>query len=134
MTQDTPTAAQLIERRQQLKTHIDAQQKAFDEYLKPYKDGKEACENALLAMCNEQGVEAIKTEAGTAYISVITNFKVLDDERLIDLAVQNWREFGSELLSVGVTKDAAKRLIEENRMPQGILETSTFTRLNIRKS
>lgn len=130
----TQSARDLIAKRIEIKAFIEEQQKAFSEYLRPYNEGKQAIDNALLALCQEQGTDTLKARGvGTAYISHPASVKVLDQEAFVEFCCANWREFGSALLMAGAQIDAAKKLQEDGKLPD-CLKIDYGTRMNIRKS
>lgn len=129
------TDAQLIEKYQEFKAFVAAEGEAFDARLKPYVEGMKTIENALLERLNERGAENTKTDAGTAYKSTITNVKVVARDVFLKFCIDNWSTVGAEMLNVGAVKDPIKQFIESGGSPESIgIETSAFTRVNIRKS
>jgi hypothetical protein len=117
-----------------LKDKLALAAKQFDDFCKPWKTKISDNENNLLAMLNEQRLESIRADAGTAYKSTITSYKVVDREKVLDLINENWESFGADMLQLGVTKDAVKKYVEEfGQLPDG-LTSDSFTRINIRRS
>lgn len=117
-----------------LKDKLALAGKQFDDFCKPWKTKIADNENKLLAMLNEQRLESIRADAGTAYKSTITSYKVIDRERVLDQILKHWDQFGSDMLQLGVTKDAVKKYVEEfGQLPEG-LTSDAFTRINIRRS
>jgi hypothetical protein len=128
------TAEQLIAQTIALKDKLAAAQKQFEAFCKPWKTTIEENENKLLALLNEQRLDSVRADSGTAYKSTITNYKITDREAILDLINENWESFGSDMMLLGVQKDAVKRYVEENgKLPEG-LTSDSFTRLNIRRS
>lgn len=129
------TDAQLIAQYQEIKAYVAQEGEKFDARLKPYVEGMKTIENALLERLNERGAENTKTEAGTAYKSTITNVKVVARDTFLKFCIDNWNTVGAEMLNVGAVKDPIKQFIESGGNPAAIgIETSAFTRINIRKS
>ena len=108
----------------------------------------------LHARMIEQGQPNITTNHGTAYTSTIATPKVIDREAYLDLVMDNYSTFGAGLLQVGAPQKAAFDEYVERRkaeitayqeqhggalpddvniLPPGV-ETSSFTRVNIRRS
>ncbi len=128
------TAEQLIAEVIALKDKLALASKQFDDFCKPFKEKIAANENALLAMLNEQRLDSVKSDAGTAYKSTITSYKIADRDKVLDLIMDNWEQFGSEMLQFSVQKDAVKNFVQENgKLPEGLTQDS-FVRLNIRRS
>lgn len=129
------TDAQLIEKYQELRQTVASFTEEHEKILAPYKAGMATIENALLERLNERGADNTKTEAGTAYKSTITNVKVVARDTFLKFCTDNWSTVGAEMLNVGAVKDPIKQFIESGGSPESIgIETSAFTRVNIRKS
>lgn len=131
-----PTAAALIAEHFELDDYMAAETKKFGEFLKPFKERDEAIKNALLALLIEQGGKGIKTEHGTAYTSTIVTPKITARDSFLDWCLENWDTLGNEMLQLGAPqKDAVTQYQETNegKLPPGV-ETSSFTRVNIRRS
>jgi hypothetical protein len=129
------TDAQLVEKHLELKAHVAAENEAHDAKMKPFKDGMATIENALLERLNERGAENTKTDAGTAYKSTITNVKVIKRDTFLKFCIDNWSTVGADMLNVSAVKDPTKQFIDSGGIPDQIgIETSFFTRINIRKS
>jgi hypothetical protein len=126
------TDAQLVEKYLQLKAHVAARSEAFDAEIKPYKDGMATIENALLALLNERGADNTKTENGTAYKSTLLNVKVVDQAAFLKFCLEQGGS--TEMLNIGALKEPVKEWIEETGNPPPGVETSQFTRVNIRRS
>lgn len=147
-----PPAQELISEYFRLDEWVKAENKRFAEHMKPCKDRMEAITSKLhekLIALGGGDKANISTDAGTAYISNILNVAIDPDaekftldgresagrEALLDFALANWDEIGSELLLVQPQKDAVKRWMEEHdgRPPPG-LRVSWFARMNLRRS
>ena len=137
------TADQLIEQHLKLRDHCAAQQKQFADFLKPFQTQMQEIENKLLAMLNALNVgkpeskrAQLSTDAGTAYLSTITTPKVVERDKYVDFILDNWDEIGNEMLQLAAPqKDAVENYMQahEGQLPPGVT-TSTFTRVNIRRS
>lgn len=136
----TETADQLIARFVQLRDHCQSQQKAFDEFLKPFKQEQSEIQDKLLGILNQTGGEAIKTDHGTASKSVIVTPKVETREAYLDwlfsLSDEDWSAFGNAMLQIAAPQiDAVREYMtsHEGQLPPGVV-TNSFTRINIRRS
>lgn len=117
-----------------LKDKLALANEQFEQFVKPWKTAIQEAENKLLAMLNEQRLESIRGDAGTAYKSTITSYKIVERDKVLDLIMDNWDAFGNEMLMFNVQKDAVRRYVEENgKLPDG-LTSDSFVRLNIRRS
>lgn len=128
------TDAQLVEKYLEIKAHIAARTETFDTELKPFKDGLSTIENEFLKRLDERGADNTKTEAGTAYKSTLLNVKVIDRDAFMKYVSTYWENGGSDMLIVSAAKDAVKQYIETNKVEPPGIETSQFTRINIRRS
>jgi len=126
------TDAQLVEKYLALKAKVASMTEAFDAHVKPYKDGMATIENALLALLNERGADNTKTENGTAYKSTLLNVKVVDQLAFLKFCTEQGGSM--EMLNIGALKEPVKEWIEETGNPPPGVETSQFTRVNIRRS
>ena len=126
------TDAQLVEKYLALKAKVASMSEVFDAQVKPYKDGMATIENALLALLNERGADNTKTENGTAYKSTLLNVKVIDQAAFLKFCTEQGGS--AEMMDIKALKDPVKDWIEETGNPPPGVETSQFTRVNIRRS
>ena len=128
------TPADLIAEHNKIKAFVEAENKRFGEHLKPHNERLQEINNQLLALMNEQRVEAFKTDEGTAYKSVLTTPKVTDKTAFLDWVLAEWDERGGMLQIGAPIKEALKEYQDEHEghLPPYV-ETSSFTRVNIRK-
>ncbi len=154
----TGTPADLVKAHQELRTWADAQTKAFNEHMAPYRQKLDDYTNALLKTALEQKVDSFKTEFGTAYISRGFAHKVDPNapatytnpetgevstgrEALLDWMLDNWNDYGAEWASVNIAIDGVKAYIEKTKTPEhpeGLLppgiSIERWQRLQIRKA
>lgn len=143
----------LIQRYFILKDWLSAEKKRFEAHIATYSNESDAIETEFLRRLNERGANNTKTDFGTAYKSTLLNvsvspegekFTVADKngetvlegrDALLEAALQHWEDWGSELLLISAQKDAVKQYMDdhEGRPPPGV-KTSTFTRVNIKRS
>jgi len=134
----TANIADLVKQRQQIRAWLEAQQKLFSDYCAPYNDKVAKLDAEITAAMTEVGIKSLKTDTGTAILSEITTAKIKPDERdaYIDLCLENWDEFGGEMLQIGAPKAEAVRAYmdaHEGQLPPHI-EISTMLRFSIRKA
>lgn len=144
-----PTADALIQEYFRNDDFITAENKRFAEHMKPFNDRQEMIKTQLQEKMNQEGLDNIKSEHGTAYKSRILNTKIDAEaepytngdgnlvrgrEAVLDFCMDHWGEVGNEMLQIGVTKDAVKTYIEQHGKPPPGVSTSVFTRVNIRRS
>ena len=130
--------AALVAEHQMIKAHLDAQQQFFAEQAKPYNARLEQIHAAITAAMTEQGLKSVKTDTGTAILSEITSAKIVPDERdaYIDMCLDNWQEFGGEMLVIGAPKaDAVRSFMDahEGQLPPHVT-IDKFLRFSIRKA
>lgn len=138
-----PSAAELIARHNALDDHVKAQSKAFSEYLKPTKTEMELIESRLQEMLlalnqNQPDTKkraSLSTDAGTAYLSTIVTPKLSDKTAFLDWVLEDWDHRGAMLQIGAPQKDALTEYTDANggALPPAV-ETSSFTRINIRRS
>lgn len=129
------TPADLIAEYNKIRAFIEAENKRFAEHLKPHNERLQEINNQLLALMNEQRVEAFKTDEGTAYKSVLVTPKVTDKLAWLDWCLEDWDGRGAMMQIGAPQKEALKDYQQEHEghLPP-FVETSAFTRINIRKS
>jgi hypothetical protein len=122
MTQYNKISRFIFEKEQSLKAELE----------KPNM-GLEAIKAELMKRLIERGADNVKTEAGTAYLSDHLNVKVVNRDALLAFAQKNWDNGGGALVVIKPPVDAVRdyMAMHEDKLPPGI-ETSTFTRINIR--
>ena len=132
---------ELIGEHRRIADHVTAQTKAFQEYCKPYREREDWIERQLfirLAELNKGGPEgkraSISTEHGTAYLSTIVTPKVVNKEQWLDWVLEDWDNRGGLLAIGNPVKEAFNEYVDEHKAPPPHVETSSFTRVNIRRS
>lgn len=99
--------------------------------LLPLEEMLAKIEAAILAHCNEQGLEAIRTEGGTAYKTVRTSASVADWDATLRFIRENelWH-----MLERRVSKDAVVQWREANGdLPPGLNWREEIT-INVRRA
>ena len=148
---DTPDSK--IAKWQQLKQHLAAQTKAFADYCAPFKAEQDAIEAWLHDFLLQTKQNSAKTDHGTAYLSTLTQPKIVDRTAFLDYCLENWEKDGDALLQIGAPQVEAfeafierrKKELEAHQANTGQLpenasvtppgtDVSYFQRLNIRKS
>ena len=122
-----------------IKDHLEQQTKKFSDYCAPFRQRQEEIQNKLLEMLNAlggDGKQALKADAGTAYLSRIVTPKIVDREKYLDAVIDNYHTFGSGMLQLGAPKKEAVddyMASHEGHLPDGV-EISSIIRCNIRRS
>jgi hypothetical protein len=76
----------------------------------------------------------VKTETGTAYLSTLTQPKIVDRTAYLDWVLEEWDGRG-EMLQIGAPQVTAfEAYIDENKAPPPGTSVAYFERLGIRKS
>lgn len=119
------TTAQIVDSYIKLRDQkkvIEARQK---EELKPYNDALAMLEARALELLNSNGVESMKTPAGTVYASTRTSATVADRSAFMDYIEEN---HAFELLDVRANKTAVEEyLAEHHDLPPGVATKSVVT-------
>ena len=131
----TDDLSQLVEKRQQLRTHLEAQQNAFNEYSKPYREQIEQIDAQLTATMTERGMKSFKTDHGTAILTTTITPKITDKEKYLDWVLEDWDHRGSMLQIGAPLKEGLTEFMDANNgaLPPNI-ETSSIVRFSIRKA
>lgn len=129
-------ANDLVAEHFKLKNQLDAWNKKYAEHIKPTQTRLEEIKNELLALLNQQGGKAIRTDHGTASTSVITTPGIADRAAYLDFIEQNWTDHGDAMLQLSAPQvTAVKEYMDAHngQLPPGV-KISTYTRVNITKS
>lgn len=130
------TPDDLIAEHHRLDDFVKNESKRFSEHLAPTKARMEEIKNQLLALLNENKLDKIASDSGTAYISTLLNSKFTSREEFLDYCLDNWDDFGNEALQIGAPQVTALRqfLDTHNGTPPPGVEISWFRRVNINRS
>lgn len=125
------TDDQLIEKYFELDAYVTSKEEALKAELKAHNEAIATIKAALQQRLIERGANHTATDHGTAYLSDILNVKVVDRAQFLAYAFDG----GEDMLLASAQKDAVKTYMQVHggQNPPGI-ETSVFTKLNIRKS
>lgn len=120
----------LVDQYIQLRDKKDAMKREYDARVEQVDKLLEKIENYLLDQMQETGVESMRTEAGTAYISVRNSSSVKDKEAFKGFLFSSGKW---ELADIRASKTAvADYLKENNELPPGVSWSSMKT-VNIRR-
>ncbi len=130
--------ASLVTQRQQLRTYLDGETARLSEFLKPYREQMQKLDAEITAMMTQQGLTSMKCDTGTAILSHIDAMSIIPEERdsYIDWCLDNWDEFGGEMMQISSPKVAAVRSYmeaHEGRLPPHIKKETTV-QFSIRKA
>jgi hypothetical protein len=111
----TPSPSDVICQYLKIRNYIDAQQKAFDTSMEPYRNALEQLENYMATLALEEvgpsGKWSHATPAGTAYRKLYTSTKVADRDTWFDFVFDGRRD---GFLTTHVAKDAVTEYIDQN--------------------
>ena len=116
----------------------------------------EAIRQTLHAKALAEKTNGFPTDAGTAYLSVIDSYKIDPEtapyqsqdgrvstgrDALLDWMLDNWEDYGSEGILLGIAKPVVEKYIDatkDEQHPTGMLppglKKETLVRININKS
>lgn len=108
------------------------------EWAKPHKERLNGLEDELFRRLAERQADSTRTDAGTAYISHLTDFPITDRMALLDFMLDCWDQpewGGNEMMTFGIKKEPVKAYMDAHngQLPPG-LSISHFNRLNIKRS
>jgi hypothetical protein len=147
--------AELIAEHLLLKKEVEDKTKIFNAFIEPMSTRMEAIRQLLHGKALHDGVNAFSTDNGTAYLSRIVSHKIDPEaeytslegrvsrgrDALLDWLLDNWEEYGSEGIQVGVSKDIVERWMNDkvddpqwNDKPPPGLKLDVLVRCNIKKS
>jgi hypothetical protein len=148
-TQVLATDASLVERYYVLEDWLKAETKRFEDHVKGVQAAMDQIKQEFLRRLNERQADNTKTDFGTAYKTTLLNVSVSPEgasyctdngaftgrEALLEFALDNWNEWGDDMLQIGAQKDAVKRYMEDHKgePPPGI-KTAFFTKVNIKRA
>lgn len=113
-----------------LRDRIAEMEKQHEEKLKPFKELRNRLEGMILDHLNQSGLDNIKSDAGTAFRSVLTSAKVDDWGVALDYirSYELW-----DLLEARVNKTAVLSIIEETGRTIPGVTVGQIARLNVRR-
>lgn len=108
------TPAVMIEKYIKLRNKLDQIKGEHKKQLEPFLAIQSQLENVLLDYLNQNNLQSVNGEAGTAYKSVMTSVTVKDWPRTLEYIQTNqlW-----DLLEARVSKTAALEVIDETKKP-----------------
>ena len=119
------TDDQMIAQFIKLRNYVDAQSKAFEETMKPYKDGMGAIENYFSAKLNEmapdtEGKASIATSGGTVFRKKEMAVSIADREAWFNFIGSDF-EANMRFLTTAVTKKEVQEFITKyQQLPPGL--------------
>lgn len=147
--------AELIAEFLLLKAHSEESGKKYQEWIKPTTTRMETIRQLLHGKLLQDDVNGFPTDNGTAYLSTIVTHTIDPEseytsqegrvsrgrDALLDWLLDNWDDYGSEGIQVGVSKDIVERWMNDHvndeawngRPPPG-LKLDSLKRVNIKKS
>jgi hypothetical protein len=125
------TPAQIIEKYLELRELKKAEKAAFTARELELNNMLEAMENHLLAVMNERGEKAIKTDKGTAFQAPQTRVQLTDRAALVDYV----RRTGNfDFFTNAVSKETCVAFVEANKAAPPGVEISNSITVNVRKA
>lgn len=127
-----PSTTEMIEKYVALRDKKKAIADRHAEELKPYNDAMTLLEGALALQLQEQGVESMRTEAGTVYQTRITVARVADREKFVDWLFD---QQDAAFVMSAVPKDAVEEWMKDRdgEVPPGV-EVSYRINTNVRRA
>lgn len=127
---DLPTIGDMIAKHNELKAYVEAEDKVYDERMKPFKDAMRTLVNTCGALLQEQNAQNFKSDDGTAYLQHGLSVKVDNRADFLKFVVdQNeWR-----FLDAGVLKDPVREYLDKNSADPPGIKTEAFIKCIIRR-
>ena len=112
------TPADLIHQYIKLRDAVEARTKAFDVELEPYKAGMVAIEGAMQQHLNDNNLDNVKSEFGTAFKKTSTRVRVADRGAFDEFVTQQGT---LEWFTNAVVKEKIVEYVKENNCaPPGV--------------
>ena len=124
-------AAEIIKKRIEIRDYLERKAKEREAEDLPYQEAVTALEGMISLVMQQQGVESIKTEFGTAYKSQVMAVKMADRDAFLGFVINtNSQQF----LTSAVAKEAVREYMDEHNsaLPPG-LDVTYILRTNFRK-
>ena len=121
----------IVERYVQMRDKKAEMKAAYEASVASLNDGMAKLENAIMATLNEQGVESVRTAAGTAFKSVTNSATIADWDAFRDYCVANDR---FDMFEKRCSKTAVEQFRAANDdLPPGVNWKSAVT-VNVRRA
>lgn len=121
----------IVERYVQLRDKKAEMKAAYEASVADLNTGMAKLENAIMATLNEQGVESVRTSAGTAFKSVSTSATVADWDAFKNYCLENDR---TDMFEKRCSKLAVEQYRADNEdLPPGINWKAAVT-VNVRRA
>lgn len=128
---------QLVAKYIEYRDFVARKQAEFDEAMKPYTSAMEMIQNEIHARLNADGLDNIKTAAGTAYKSNTLSVKVADRQTFFDYVFQNpatARQMAELFFTANIAKDPVKEFLEQHQAPPPGVDVTTVTKVLFRRA
>lgn len=125
-------AAEIIKKRIEIRDYLERKAKEREAEDLPYQEAVTALEGMISLLMQQQGVESIKTEFGTAYKSQVMAVKMADRDAFLDFVINTQ---SPQFLTSAVAKEAVKEYMDEHNsaLPPG-LDVTYIIKTNFRKA
>jgi hypothetical protein len=119
------TIGDMIAKQQELKAFIEAEEKSLAEWLKPYKEARDAIQVACGVALQTQGLQNFKSDEGTAYLRHSDGIKV-DNKAAFLQFVRGEERF--DMLDIGCLVDPIREYqTQKGDLPPGIVSQPSVT-------
>ena len=124
------TLATKVEQYIKLRDYKTKAKKAFDDSMKRINEGVEKLDAEILAALQEQGLQNVKTNSGTAYINTMSSATVKDR-----VAFEEWAQAtgNTGAMDIRANKKAIRELLEEGESVPGVSYNERIT-IGVRRS
>ena len=124
------TLATKVDQFIKLRDHKAKAKKAFDTSMERINQAVEKLENEILAGLQEQGLQNVKTDAGTAYVNTMSSATVKDRP-----AFEEWAKAtgNTGAMDIRANKKAIRELLDEGEEIPGVSYNERIT-IGVRRS
>ena len=124
--QDMTTGA-IIDKVIEIRDFVDAEKKAFEERIKPFKEWMAGAEIEVLNRLNAEDAKSAKSQSGAIAFKVMaTHVKVNDKGKWMVWAEANW-DNAREMFTSHISKEAIKSYVDSGQqLPDGVEMTQIW--------
>ena len=129
------TPADLVSKYLDLRAYVEARTKAFEDELAPYKQGMETIEGAVHKYLDDNNLDNIKCETGTAFKKSGTRVRVADRAAFNGFVLELMKQGADGLayFTNAVSKELVLDYVKEHETPPAGVDYTRFIEVQFRK-
>lgn len=127
------TPGDLVQRYLELRAYVEARTKAFEDELAPYKQGMETIEGAVHKYLDDNNLDNIKCETGTAFKKSGTRVRVVDRNAFNEFVGQQPDFSGLAYFTNAVSKEMIVEYVKQHETPPPGVDYTRYIEVQFRK-